>query len=150
LSSRRGGHWQGRRRTLARRNHPHCARVCHACGAHRQAALIEEYLPGREFTTGVLGNGSRRARWAPWKSAFAPMPGHHIFISRQEECERLMEYAPLPRSPLRRQIERWRWPPTTRWNAATPRAWISGSTRRQPHFLEVNPCRLHPTHSDCP
>jgi len=133
---------------------PALRRVCHALWrAHRQAALIEEYLPGREFTTGVLGNGSRaRALGTMEIRVRADAPVTTYSFRAKEECERLMEYAPLPRSPLRRQIEALALAAyhTLECRDAA-RVDIRLDQAGQPHFLEVNPLPgLHPTHSDLP
>jgi len=51
--------------------------LCWVIGAYGQPALVEEYLPGREFTVGLIGNGDGRApRGRP--DLYGP-EGYHVF-----------------------------------------------------------------------
>jgi D-alanine-D-alanine ligase len=46
--------------------------------SYHQAALVEDYLPGREFTVGVLGRGDA-ARWTRMPHLYSPRDGFHRF-----------------------------------------------------------------------
>jgi D-alanine-D-alanine ligase len=58
-------------------------RVCVRLLEHfRQPVLVEEYLPGREFTTAILGTGSDAAVVGPWRFRFMRMlPQGTILLS---------------------------------------------------------------------
>jgi len=52
-------------------------RIAWVVEAYRQPALVEEFLPGREFTVGYIGNaGSAAARRRPW---LYDRHGYHFF-----------------------------------------------------------------------
>ena len=65
------GHRQGHRRPLAwsatrRELRARCRDAAARASASR--SLVEPYLPGREFTVGIIGTGAGRGRSAPWRS----------------------------------------------------------------------------------
>lgn len=53
------------------------ARVASVIKAYQQPAIVESYLPGREFTVGFIGNpGSPKSRRRPW---LYDAQGYHVF-----------------------------------------------------------------------
>ena len=128
------------------------AAVCRALlKRFRQPVLVETYLPGREFTVGVLGEG-RSARVVGvcevvLKDKTDPAYGY----ANKENCEDLVLYR------LTRDAE------AKRAGAVALAAWralgcrdagridLRSDAGRRPSFMEVNPLPgLHPEHSDLP
>ena len=120
---------------------------------HRQPVLVERFLPGREFTVGILGTGRKAAAIATMEIALLPGADAEVYSYRNKEnCEELVEYRLLAEERLARQVE-----------ALALRAWRVLGCRDagrvdvrldelgRPGFIEVNPLAgLHPEHSDLP
>ena len=70
---------QGR---FPRRSWPSCAENC--CEKFKQPVLVETYLPGREFTVGIVGSGADgRGRRGHGGSAEARSRGQRLFLCEQ-------------------------------------------------------------------
>jgi len=128
------------------------AETCAALAARfHQSVLVEEYLPGREFTVGLLGTG-------PESRVLGTMEirvrgGHEIYTyESKERCEHLVAYAPAPAGPLRREVEALALEAYRVLECRDGgRVDIRCDRAGRPAFLEVNPLPgLHPTHSDLP
>ena len=105
-----------------------CGRLLAQC---RQPVIVETFLPGREFTVGILGTGGearvigsmeiiscRRPRRRSIRTIIRP--AGKIFASTCPGTRPRMPKWPRPNgSP---------WPPIARWAAATPPASISAPT----------------------
>jgi D-alanine-D-alanine ligase len=119
----------------------------------RQPVLVEEYLPGREFTTGILGTGDEARVLGTLEvrirsSAPAADYTHEI----KENWQRHVEYDTPTPGPLLTEVE----------NLAlacyrclecrdTARVDMRLDARGRPAFMEVNPLPgLNPGHSDLP
>lgn len=64
------------------------ARVAYLHQAYRQPALVEEFLAGREFTVGLLGNGASLRALPIMEINFQPVPQSHGRVySRQFKAE---------------------------------------------------------------
>lgn len=63
-----------------------CEAVLSVHGAYRQPALVEEFLPGREFTVGLLGN-EEPIVFPEMEIHFASTPDGHDVYSRQFKAE---------------------------------------------------------------
>ena len=124
----------------------------HLLERYRQPVLVETFLPGREFTIGVLGTGSAAQPVAVMEVVLNGQAeaGVYSYINK-EECERRVVYR------LANDEE------AKTAGAVAQAAWRALGCRdggrvdlRQdiagkPLFLEVNPLAgLHPTHSDLP
>ena len=118
-----------------------------------QPVLVEEYLPGREFTTAVLGCGpAARALGTLEVRLRADSPHTDYSYEVKEKCEQFVDYLPLEPGPVRDQVEALA--------LATYRVLECRDAGRvdvrldaagRPSFLEINPLPgLHPTHSDLP
>ncbi|MFN3534770.1 MAG: D-alanine--D-alanine ligase [Desulfatiglandales bacterium] len=116
-----------------------------------QPVLVEEYLPGREFTVGVVGEGE--SAWALGTMEIRVKGGYGVYSFRaKEECESLVEYLDLREDGLRSQVEEVA---IGAYRALglrdLARIDIKLSQEGVPMFLEANPLPgLHPTHSDLP
>jgi D-alanine-D-alanine ligase len=126
--------------------------VTRVIGRYRQPALIERYLPGREFTVGIVGNGNHARVLGVCEILLKPNAEANVYsLHNKELCEELVTYAP----------------------ADDNEAWLAGAGALQayralecrdaaridfrsdangePCFLEANPLAgLNPWHSDLP
>jgi D-alanine-D-alanine ligase len=120
---------------------------------HRQPVLVERFLPGREFTVGILGTGRKASAIATLEIGLLPGADAEVYSYRNKEhCEELVEYRLLEEDKLRGRVE-----------ALALRAWRCLGCRDAgridvrlddsgvANFIEVNPLAgLHPEHSDLP
>ncbi len=74
---------------------------------YRQAALVEEYLPGREFTTGIIGNGNAQILGTMEVIIADPAEDHIYTGASKAEFEAKVVYKPGREieAPLRRKVE---------------------------------------------
>jgi len=133
------------------------AQLAAACeGLLRQFAqpvLVEEFLPGREFTVGVLGNGSEaRVLGTMEIEMVAPTGGGIYSYQSKEECEQLVRYVRPERGALTDDVERVAIEAHRVLECQdASRVDVRCDRNGRPCFLEVNPLPgLHPTHSDLP
>jgi D-alanine-D-alanine ligase len=115
--------------------------------------LVEEYLPGREFTTGILGSGDEARVLGTMEVRAAPGAGEVDYsYEMKERCEELVEYLPLERGRLRVEVEALALDAYRRLQLRDAgRVDVRLDAEGRPAFLEVNPLPgLHPTHSDLP
>ena len=120
---------------------------------HRQPMLVEEYLPGREFTTGILGSG--RVAWVLGTMEIhilADAPARDYTFDVKEQCESCVSYTPLEHGALRNEIESLALDAYRVLECRDAgRVDIRLDRDGHPAFMEVNPLPgLHPTHSDLP
>ena len=117
-----------------------------------QPALVEGFLPGREFTVGVLGNGAAARVIGVMEIFLLPSaePDVYSFTNKEEFVSRV-RYALADdeeaRACARAALAAYR---LLGCRDAARLDYRSDAAGR-PHFLEVNPLAgLHPTHSDLP
>jgi D-alanine-D-alanine ligase len=117
-----------------------------------QPVLVERYLPGREFTVGILGTGGRASVLGTLEVVIRENGDAGVYSYRNKEsCEELVECRVVSGQAVR-PVE-----------ALALRAWrllgcrdagridIRLDEQDEPSILEVNPLAgLHPTHSDLP
>ena len=115
--------------------------------------LVEEYLPGMEFTVGVLGNGRAARALGTMLIEISDKKATSIYsFDMKEHCEGQVTYRPMPRGGFRADVE------ATAVSicgllGCRDAARLDFRVDRfgQPSFIEANPLPgLHPTHSDLP
>jgi len=118
-----------------------------------QPVLVEEYLPGREFTTAVLGTGRDAAVLGTIEITIREnAPASDYSYEVKELCEQCVNYLPMPHGSLRDQVEDLALQAYRVLECRdTGRVDIRLDARGRPAFIEINPLPgLHPTHSDLP
>jgi D-alanine-D-alanine ligase len=118
----------------------------------RQPVLVEEYLPGREFTVGIVGTGAAARSVGVLEVALrdGADPGACTFRNK-EDCETLVTYT-LVRDELAREAEGLA---LAAWRGIgcrdAGRVDLRTDDRGALQLLELNPLAgLHPSHSDLP
>jgi len=118
-----------------------------------QPVLVEEYLPGREVTVGILGTGAdARVLGTLEVSIHAGAPATDYSYEVKELSEELVDYLPMERGLLRDEVEALA---LAAYRALQCRDMgrvdIRLDPAGRPAFIELNPLPgLHPTHSDLP
>ncbi len=121
----------------------------------RQGVLVEEYLPGREFTVGLLGTAERAEALGTLEIVLRDAAEPNVYsYANKELSEERIDYPLVSAAtdPTVREAE-----------AIALRAWRALGGRDagridlrcdaagRPQFIEVNPLAgLHPSHSDLP
>jgi D-alanine-D-alanine ligase len=119
----------------------------------RQPVLVEEYLPGREFTTAILGTGRDAQVLGTMEIAvLANAPAGDYSYEVKEQCEQCVHYFPMPHGALRDEVEELALQAYRVLECRdTGRVDIRLDAKGRPAFIEINPLPgIHPTHSDLP
>jgi len=117
-----------------------------------QPVLVEEFLPGREFTVGVVGTGSRARSVGVIEVILRDEAEAEVYsYVNKERCELLVEYRLVDdaeaREAVRTALDAWR----ALGCCDAGRVDIRSDAAGVPSFMEVNPLAgLHPEHSDLP
>lgn len=120
---------------------------------YRQPVLVERFLPGREFTVGILGTGRKAGAIATLEIDLLPGADADVYSYRNKEnCEELVEYRLLTEERLARQVEQLA---LRAWRVLgcrdAGRVDVRLDEGGRPSFIEVNPLAgMHPEHSDLP
>jgi D-alanine-D-alanine ligase len=128
-------------------------RSCRALLARfAQPVLVETFLPGREFTVGIVGSGAAARAIGTLEVELLPgaEPGVYSYTNK-ERCEELVRYHLVDDAEARAAaalaLDAYRALDCRDAGRVDLRSDGAG----RPHFLEVNPLAgLHPTHSDLP
>ncbi len=122
---------------------------------YRQPVIVEPYLPGREFTTGIIGTGQSAGILGTMEVHLlaSAEPGVYSYTNK-EECESRVTY---------RLVRPEEDPVAAETEAVALAAWRALGCRDagridlrcdaegRPMFMEVNPLAgIHPEHSDLP
>jgi D-alanine-D-alanine ligase len=129
------------------------AAVCRRLLAtYRQPVLVESYLPGREFTVGIVGTGADAVALGTLEVVLlkGAEPHSYTYVNK-ERCEELCEYRLISDDAAREceelALAAWRGLGCRDGGRVDLRADAAG----RPHILELNPLAgLHPEHSDLP
>jgi D-alanine-D-alanine ligase len=129
-------------------------RVCAALiEEYGEPVLVETYLPGREFTVGLIGTGAAARAIGTLEVKLRPEADAEVYSYRNKEnCESLVEYLLLDEPMLAVAVEGLA---LRAWRALgcrdAGRVDVRMDARGVPNFIEVNPLAgLHPDHSDLP
>jgi D-alanine-D-alanine ligase len=120
-----------------------------------EPVLVEEYLPGREFTVGILGTASAARVLGTLEIVMRDGADAEIYSYRnKEQCESLVEYR-LVRGQQDAQVSRAEQLALRAWRTLggrdAGRIDLRCDRAGNPQFIEANPLAgLHPTHSDLP
>ena len=126
-------------------------RVCRELLAlYRQPVLVETFLPGREFTVGIVGNGPAARTIGTIEVILLEKSEPEVYSYHNKEyCEELVEYRAVTDAEARAAEE----VALAAWHALGcqdgGRVDLRSDATGQPNFIEVNPLAgLHPEHSD--
>lgn len=118
----------------------------------QQPVLVETFLPGREFTVGILGTGAEAKAIGTMEVVLNHKAEQDVYsYTNKEYCEELVEYY-LVQDEMALHAQRvalaaWRGLGCRDAGRVDLRADADGV----PNFIEVNPLAgLHPAHSDLP
>jgi D-alanine-D-alanine ligase len=119
---------------------------------YNQPALVEQYLPGREFTVGIVGNGDDARVIGVCEILLKPQAEANVYsLHNKELCEELVIYAPASDDEAHlagtRALQAYR----ALECRDTARIDFRSDAKGEPYFLEANPLAgLNPSHSDLP
>lgn len=117
---------------------------------YRQPVLIETFLPGREFTVGIVGNGSMARSIGIMEVVLLENSDPDVYSYRNKEiCEEVVEYRAVDDAEAREAVEL----ALKVWHALdchdSGRVDLRSDASGHPSFIEINPIAgLHPAHSD--
>jgi D-alanine-D-alanine ligase len=131
-------------------------KLFHVCrtllSTFRQPVLVEKFLPGREFTVGIVGTGEDAVALGVMEVHLKDNAEKDVYsYVNKENCEELVEYRlmndPMAQTVRQTALAAWRGLGCRDAGRVDLRADVRGI----PHFMEVNPLAgLHPEHSDLP
>ena len=120
-----------------------------------QPVLVESYLPGREFTVGLVGTGPEARVLGTLEICLRPTAEPNVYSYQNKEyCEERVDYVFVrpEEDPVVAQAEQIA---LAAWQVLgcrdAGRLDLRCDAQGRPQFLEANPLAgLHPTHSDLP
>jgi D-alanine-D-alanine ligase len=119
---------------------------------YRQPVLVETYLPGREFTVGVVQNGRTKPEALITEISYRSPDREQIYCyETKENCEQIVDYLPVNGriAGLCTDLALKTWEGFGLRDAA--RIDFRLDAEGNPFALEINPLPgLHPEHSDLP
>ncbi len=124
----------------------------HLLGTYRQPVLVETFLSGREFTTGITGTGDDARAIGTIEIKLLEHAEKNVYsYVNKEECETLVEYLPVQGKEKEEceklALEAYR----VLGCEDAGRVDIRYDASGKPSFMEINPLPgMHPEHSDLP
>lgn len=118
-----------------------------------QPLIVEEFLPGREFTVGILGTGPDARVLGTMEIVIRdPSRGTIYSYETKESCETMVDYRSVHTWKLKNAVETLALRSYSVLECRDAgRVDIRCDRNGRPAFMEVNPLPgLHPTHSDLP
>jgi D-alanine-D-alanine ligase len=121
----------------------------------KQPVLVEEYLPGREFTVGLIGTGPRAAVLGTMEIVLRGTAEPNVYsYANKELSEERVDY-PLVSAKTDATVREAETIALQAWRALggrdAGRIDLRCDAAGRPQFIEVNPLAgLHPAHSDLP
>jgi D-alanine-D-alanine ligase len=118
--------------------------------AYRQPVLVETFLPGREFTVGIVGNGGKARSIGLIEVVLLENSEPDVYSYHNKEiCEEVVEYR-APSDPEAQEAVRVA---LQVWDGLgcrdSGRVDLRSDKDGRPNFMEINPIAgLHPEHSD--
>ena len=126
-----------------------CARLLEE---FHQPVMVETFMPGREFTVGIIGTGAKAVAVGALEVILRPGAEAGVYsYKNKEDCEELVIYKfvadPMALRAHEVALAAWRGLGCRDAGRVDLRAGADGN----PRFLEVNPLAgIHPEHSDLP
>ncbi len=126
--------------------------VSRLLSTYRQPVLVERFLPGREFTVGIVGTGADAEALGTIEIYLKTEAEQDVYsYVNKERCEELVEYRlaedAIAQDAARTALAAWRGLGCRDAGRVDLRADAQGVL----HFLEINPLAgIHPQHSDLP
>ncbi|MBN2425741.1 MAG: ATP-grasp domain-containing protein [Calditrichaceae bacterium] len=120
--------------------------------AFKQPVLVETYLPGREFTVGIVGTGEKSRSVGVMEVILLKGAEENAYsFVNKEKCEELVEYRlvddPLAQKSIEVSLAAWRGLGCRDAGRIDVRTDAMGI----PNIIELNPLAgIHPEHSDLP
>ncbi|OKY74039.1 MAG: D-alanine--D-alanine ligase [Desulfobulbaceae bacterium DB1] len=117
---------------------------------YRQPVLVETFLPGREFTVGIVGNGAEARSIGVVEVVLLENSDPDVYSYRNKEiCEEVVEYRavndPEAQEAVRVALQVWHGLDCR----DSGRVDLRSDKLGRPNFIEINPIAgLHPEHSD--
>ena len=129
------------------------AAVCEGLlASHGQPVLVESFLPGREFTVGILGSGEKARALGVMEVILRPEAKADVYsMEYKENFEDFVDYrlatGPIAQETKKQALAAWR----ALGCLDGGRVDLRCDGKGVPNFMEVNPLAgLHPVHSDLP
>jgi D-alanine-D-alanine ligase len=119
---------------------------------YRQSVLVEEYLPGREFTTAILGTGGKARVLGTMEVSIARGDGQTVYTYENKElCEQYVSYT-RPSGAIVSEVEQLALASYLALECRDAgRVDIRCDRHGRASFMEINPLPgIHPHHSDLP
>lgn len=119
----------------------------------RQPALVEEFLPGREVTVGLLGTGRDARALGVMEVRLLQSAEKGVYsYQNKEQCEQRVEYRLVEPGPFRDEAARVALECYRLLGCRdAARLDLRADAQGRPNFLEANPLAgMNPSHSDLP